>query len=148
MATPITIVGNVTNDPDIRFTTAGKAVCTITVAVNERKREGDRWVDGNTSFFRVSCWDSLGENVAASVTKGMRVVVTGRLTVREYDTDSGKGKSVEITADEVGPSLRWATAQIERTARSGDGGMQGGPRPAAQSQQPNDAYYPVDEEPF
>lgn len=119
MTTPITIVGNSTSDPEIRFTNAGKTICSLNVAVNERKKEGDRWVDGNTSFYRVTCWDQLGENVAASVPKGTRVVVTGRVSVRQYDRDDGtKGTSVEITADEVAPSLRWATAQVEKVQRS------------------------------
>lgn len=127
----VTITGTLTRDPELRFTQGGRGVATIGVAVNYRYQRNNEWVE-EASFFNVTAWSSLGENAAASLSKGMRVIVTGRLQQRSYETQSGEKRSVvEIIADEIGPSLRWATAQVEKTQRSdasggGQGGGQGG----------------------
>lgn len=121
----VTITGSLTRDPELRFTQGGRGVATIGVAVNYRYQRNNEWVE-EVSFFNVTAWGTLGENAAASLTKGARVIVTGRLQQRSYETQQGEKRSVvEIVADEIGPSLRWATAQVERTQRS-DGGGQGG----------------------
>ena len=120
----VTIVGNITREPELRFTTGGKGVATFGVAVNRRYQQNGEWQE-KVSFFNVTAWDSLGENAAASLTKGNSVIVTGRLEPREYEKKEGEKRSiVEIVADEIGPSLRWARAEIERIAR--DGGASGG----------------------
>jgi single-strand DNA-binding protein len=120
----VVIVGNLTDDPELRYTPAGAAVANFRVAVNRRTRdESGQWKDGETSFFRVNAWRSLAENVAESLTRGSRVVVTGRLRSRSWETQEGETRSaVEIEADEIGPSLRWATAKVEKTQRSSGGG--------------------------
>jgi single-strand DNA-binding protein len=119
----VVIVGNLTDDPELRYTPAGAAVANFRVAVNRRTRdESGQWKDGETSFFRVNAWRSLAENVAESLTRGSRVVVTGRLRSRSWETQEGETRSaVEIEADEIGPSLRWATAKVEKTQRSSGG---------------------------
>jgi single-strand DNA-binding protein len=125
----VTITGTLTRDPELRFTQGGRGVATLGVAVNYRYQRNNEWVE-EASFFNVTAWSSLGENAAASLTKGMRVIVTGRLQQRSYETQGGEKRSVvEIIADEIGPSLRWATAQVEKTQRSDSnsgGGNQGG----------------------
>jgi single-strand DNA-binding protein len=123
----VTITGTLTRDPELRFTQGGRGVATIGVAVNYRYQRNNEWVE-EASFFNVTAWGSLGENAAASLTKGARVIVTGRLQQRSYETQQGEKRSVvEIIADEIGPSLRWATAQVEKTSRSDSGGgYQGG----------------------
>jgi len=123
--TTITLVGNLTRDPELRFTPAGAAVADFTVASTARTfdRQTSEWKDGDTLFIRCSAWRALAENVAGSLTKGTRVIVTGALKVREYERqDGGRGTSVEMTVDEVGPSLRNATVQVQRVQRSGGGG--------------------------
>jgi single-strand DNA-binding protein len=127
----VTIVGNLTRDPELRFTAGGKGVASFGVAVNRRYQVNGEWQE-KVSFFNVTAWDTLGENAAASLTKGMRVIVTGRLQPRSYETQGGEKRSVvEIIADETGPSLRWARAEVERTQRTGPDGTAGGNRPAA-----------------
>lgn len=122
--TTITVVGNLTREPELRFTNGGKGVASFGIAVSRRYQVNGEWQE-KTSFFNVSAWDNLGENVAASLTKGMRVIVHGRLEVREYEArEGGKRTSVDIIADEIGPSLRWARATVERTERT-DGGQGG-----------------------
>ena len=122
----VTITGTLTRDPELRFTTGGRGVATLGVAVNYRYQKNNEWVE-EASFFNVTAWSSLGENAAASLTKGMRVIVTGRLQQRSYETQQGEKRSVvEIVADEIGPSLRWATAQVEKVSRSDAGGQGGG----------------------
>jgi len=127
---PITVVGNLTADPELRFTPSGQAVANFTVASTNRllDKATNEWKDGDTVFIRCSVWRQYAENVAESLTKGTRVVVTGRLKVRQYETrDGGKGTSVECDVDEVGPALRYATAKVNRVARSdGFGGNQSG----------------------
>lgn len=124
----ITIVGNLTDDPELRYTPNGAAVVKFRVAVNRRYRdESGQWKDGDTSYFTVNAWRNLAENIAESLTRGTRVVVAGRLQMRSWETPDGDKRSVvEIEADEVGPSLKWAKASVERTQRSGGGGSFGG----------------------
>jgi single-strand DNA-binding protein len=120
----IVIVGNLTDDPELRYTPNGAAVANFRVAVSRRVKDDatGQWKDADTSFFRVNAWRSLGENAAESLTRGSRVVVVGRLRSRSWETPEGETRStVEIEADEVGPSLRWATAKPEKTTRSGGG---------------------------
>jgi single-strand DNA-binding protein len=125
----VTLVGNVTRDPELRFTPSGQAVATFGLAVNRRwqNRQTNEWEE-QTSFFDVKCWAQMAENVAESIGRGSRVVVSGRLEQRSWETDQGDKRSkVEVVADEVAPSLRWATAQISRNERrDGDGGGSGG----------------------
>jgi single-strand DNA-binding protein len=119
----IIIVGNLTDDPELRYTPNGAAVVKFRVAVNRRyKDEAGNWKDGETSYFTVNAWRSLAENVAESLTRGTRVVLAGRLQMRQWETQDGEKRTVvEIEADEVGPSLRWATAKVERQGRAGGG---------------------------
>lgn len=150
----VNIVGNVTRDPELRFTPSGQAVANFGVAVNRRwqNRQTQEWEEA-VSFFDVTCWGQLAENVAESVQKGTRVVVDGRLDQRSWETEQGDKRSkVEIVADEVAPSLRWATASITKNERrdGGDGGNSfgggggGGSRPVPN--EPPPGY--DDEEPF
>ena len=123
----VVIVGNLTDDPELRFTPQGVAVANFRLAVSRRvKDESGQWKDGETSFFKVNCWRQLAENVAESLTRGSRTMVTGRLRMRQWETQEGEKRSVvEIEADEVGPSLKWATAKVEKTSRGGGGGRGG-----------------------
>jgi single-strand DNA-binding protein len=147
----VTIVGNVTRDPELRYTPSGQAQCRIGVAVNRvwTDRQSNEKKE-QTSFFNVTAWGSLGENAGESLVKGARVVVTGRLEQRSWETPDGEKKStVEIIADEIGPSLRWATAQVVRNERrSGDGGGFGGGEPSAPRPIANESASYGDEEPF
>jgi single-strand DNA-binding protein len=121
-----TIVGNLTRDPELRFTQGGRAVCTLGLAVSRRYQVNNEWQE-QTSFFNVVAWGQLGENAASSLTKGTRVLVTGRLEQRSYETQNGeKRNAVEIVADEIGPSLRWASAQVDRNDRRDGGAPTGG----------------------
>ena len=114
----VTLIGNLTRDPELRYTTGGRGVASFGLAVNRRYQVNGEWQE-QTSFFNVVCWGELGENAAASLTKGSRAIVTGRLEQRSWETQEGEKRSVvEVVADEVGPSLRWAQAQIERNERS------------------------------
>lgn len=116
-ATNVTAVGNLTRDPDLRFTNTGRAIANFGIACNRRYQVNGEWQE-ETSFFNVSAWATLGENAAASLHKGDRVYVTGRLQQREYETKEGEKRSVvEITAEEIGPSLRWATVEIQKIDR-------------------------------
>jgi single-strand DNA-binding protein len=119
----VTIVGNLTDDPELRYTPNGAAVAKFRVAVNRRyKDQSGEWRDGDTSYFTVNAWRSLAENVAESLTRGANVIVVGRLQQRSWETQDGEKRTViEIEADEVGPSLRWATAKVEKQGRSGGG---------------------------
>ena len=120
MADATTIIcGNLTDNPELKFTQGGTAVATVRVAVTPRVRNGDTWKDGETSFFRVNLWRQLAENATESLAKGDRVIVVGRLKTRSWETPEGEKRSVtEIDADEVAPSLRWATAKPQRTSTS------------------------------
>ena len=122
----VILVGNLTDDPELRFTPNGAAVANFRLAVTPRVREGDSWKDGETSFFRINVWRQMAENVAESMTKGSRAVVVGRLRTRSWETPEGEKRSVtEVEADEVAPSLKFATAKVERSSR-GSGGSGGG----------------------
>lgn len=123
--TPITIVGNMVADPELRFVPNGAAVTTIRVASTPRafNKETNEWEDGEALFLTCNIWRQAAENVAESLTKGMRVVVTGRLKQRSYQTKEGEQRTVfEVEADEIAPSLRYATAQVSRNERGGNGG--------------------------
>jgi single-strand DNA-binding protein len=143
----VTLVGNVTKDPELRYTTGGRGVASFGLAVNRWYQVNGEWQE-QVSFFNIVAWGDLGENAAASISKGNRVIVTGRLEQRSYETKEGEKRSVtEVIADELGPSLRWAQVQIERISRddaatrSGGGGGGGGA-----SRAPDPVY--GDEEPF
>lgn len=152
----VNIVGNVTRDPELRYTPNGASVANFSVAWNRRYERNGQQVE-EVSFFDVVCWGSLADNVSASLTKGTRVMVAGRLDQRSWETPQGEKRSkVEITADDVAPSLRWASVEVTRNPRDdnfggGGGGGYGGGAPAAntppQSSAPQQDYN-YDEEPF
>ena len=152
----VSVCGNVTRDPELRFTASGQATATFGVAVNRRwqNRQSNEWEEA-VSYFNVVCWRELAENAAESLHKGSRVMVIGRLEQRSWDDQAGAKKSVvEIVADEVGPSLRWASAQVTRNERRGEaggggsGGAGGFSRSSAASEPPSGGDYGYDEEPF
>jgi single-strand DNA-binding protein len=123
--TIITVIGNITGDPELRFTPSGAAVANFTVASTPRQfdRQSNEWKDGETLFMRCSVWRDAAENVAESLARGTRVIVSGRLKSRSYETKEGEKRTVvEMEVDEVGPSLRYATAKVNRTQRGGSGG--------------------------
>ena len=148
----VTLVGNITRDPELRYTNAGQAISTFGLAVNRRwqNRATNEWEE-SSSFFNITCWAQLADNVGASLTKGARVIVTGRLEQRSYEIEGQKRSSVDVIADEVGPSLRWATAEIMKNDRrdSSDAGGGGGSssRPVP-NEDPGASRYASDEEPF
>ena len=148
----ITIVGNLADDPELRYTPAGAAVANMRVAVNRRffNKETNGWDEKLDGFFHVNIWRDYAENVAESLKRGHRVLVTGRLTSRSYEDKEGQTKWVtEIEADEVCPTLRWATAKITKVSRSGGGGGGGGGQdtgwsntaPPAQAPAPDDVPF-------
>ena len=130
----VTLVGNITRDPELRFTPSGQATATFGLAVNRRwqNRQSGEWEEA-TSFFDVVCWREMAENASESLSRGARVIVNGRLEQRSWETAEGEKRSkVEVIADEIGPSLRWATANITKNERrspadGGGGGGTGGP---------------------
>ncbi len=127
--TTLTLIGNLTADPELRFTPSGAAVANFTVASTPRAfdRQSNEWKDGETLFLRCSVWRDAAENVAESLQRGSRVIVTGRLKSRSYDTKEGEKRTVmELEVDELGPSLRYATAKVNKTTRGGGGGGGGG----------------------
>jgi single-strand DNA-binding protein len=128
--TPITVVGNLTADPELRFTPSGAAVANFTVASTPRTldKQSNEWKDGETMFLNCSVWRQAAENAAESLQRGMRVVVSGRMRARSFETREGEKRTVfEIDVDEVGPSLKYATAKVTKTTRSGgQGGQSGG----------------------
>jgi single-strand DNA-binding protein len=156
----VTLVGNVTRDPELRFTPSGQAVATFGLAVNRRwqNRQNNEWEE-QTSFFDVKCWAQMAENVGESLHRGARVVVSGRLEQRSWETEQGDKRSkVEVVADEIAPSLRWATVEITKNERrepgqgggSGSGGGGGSTRPVPNESAPSTGGggYGEDEEPF
>jgi len=152
--TQITVVGNLTGDPELRFIQSGAAVVNFTVASTPRTfdRQSNEWKDGETLFMRCSLWREAAENVAESLTKGMRVIVTGRLVSRSWEANGEKRTVTEMQVDEVGPSLRYATAKVTRTQRAGGqggGGFSGGggSSPAGGSDNDPWASAPASDEP-
>lgn len=144
MTASVTLVGNLTRDPELRFTAGGKAVANFGLAVTRRYQSNGDWEE-KTSFFNVSAWDTLAENASSTLSKGARVVVVGRVEQREYETKEGEQRSVlEVVADEVAPSLRWATAEVTRTERTDSTAARPAPsRAAAPARRPAPS-----EEPF
>ena len=140
------LVGNVTRDPELRFTQGGAAVCSFGLAWNQRSQQGE----DKAHFFDISCWRDLAENVAESLTRGMRVVVYGRLDYRTWEGQNGeKRAAVLIVADEVSPSIRWATAQVSKNERGGGGPSQSPqPNPSNSGSDFGAGYDIPDEEPF
>ena len=127
--TPITLIGNLTADPELRFTPSGAAVANFTVASTPRTfdRQTNEWRDGDAMFLNCAVWRQAAENVAESLQKGMRVIVSGRLKSRSYETREGEKRTVfEVDVDEIGPALRYATAKVTRTSSGGGGGNGGG----------------------
>ncbi len=150
----ITIVGNITRDPELRYTPSGQANVRLGVAVNRKwqDRSSGEWQEA-TSFFDVIAWRELAENVNESLKKGARVIVTGRLEQRSWEQEGNKRSVVEIIADEIAPSLRWATAKVEKTERrggdqGGGGGGGGYGRPAAPAAEQPPPYDDFGDEPF
>ena len=142
----VTLVGNITRDPELRFTPAGQAVATFGMAVNRRYQKNGQWEE-QTSFFNVTAWGTLGENASNSLHKGARILVSGRLEQRSWETQEGEKRSVvEVVADEIGPSLRWATVEITKNERREGGESGGGGRQV--SNEPAPVYAGGDEEPF
>lgn len=123
----MSIVGNLTSDPELRFTPSGAAVANFTVASTPRMFKDGDWKDGDPLFMRCNIWRQPAENVVESLTRGMRVIVSGRLRQRSYDKDGQKRTVIELEVDEVGPSLRYATAKVNKVGRT-DGGNTGGNR--------------------
>ncbi len=149
MDNTVTLVGNITRDPEIRYTPSGQTVATFGLAVNRRwqNRQTQEWEE-QVSFFDVKCWSQMAENVAESVTRGTRVIVSGRLEQRSWETDNGDKRSkVEVVADEVAPSLRWATAQVQKIDRR-DGAAGGAPAGGGTRPAPNEPNTYDGEEPF
>jgi single-strand DNA-binding protein len=143
----LTLIGNLVEDPELRFTPNGTAMAKIRLAVNRRYQDRNNEWQEDTSFFTGTCWRDMAENVAESLTKGMRVIVNGRLQQRSWENQEGEKRSVvEIDVQEIGPSVRWATATVTRTPRSGSGDWSG------QQQQPAAPVartdYGPDEAPF
>jgi single-strand DNA-binding protein len=151
--TVITVVGNLTDDPELRFTSSGAAVANFTVASTPRffDKNTNDWKDGDALFLRCSIWRQAAENVAETLTKGARVIVQGRLKQRSYETREGEKRTVyELDVDEVGPSLKYATAKVAKVTRGGGGGGFGGggsSQPSAPAADPWASAAPADDEP-
>jgi single-strand DNA-binding protein len=152
----VTVVGNITRDPELRFTPNGTAVANFGIACNRRwmDRSTNEWKE-ETSFFNVTAWAEMAENAGNSLSKGDRIIVNGRLEQRSWETQEGDKRSVvEIRADEIGPSLRWATASVEKNERrgpeagAGGGGAGGGATNRAVQNAPDSAPFDPAEEPF
>ena len=147
----VTLVGNLVEDPELRFTPSGVAMAKIRLAVNRRwmNRKTNEWEE-EAHFFGGTCWREMAENVSESLQKGSRVIVNGRLQQRSWETQEGDRRSIiELSIDEIGPSLRWATASVTRTPRRGGDSWSGGGQPAARPPGPvaRETYGP-DEAPF
>jgi single-strand DNA-binding protein len=129
----VTLIGNLVEDPELRFTPSGVAMTRLRFAVNKRYQSQGEWQE-ETSFFGGTCWRDMAENVAESLTKGMRVIVVGELQQRSWETQDGEKRStIDVDIKELGPSVRWATTTVTRTPRA-DGGWSGGGQDAGQSQ--------------
>ncbi len=145
-ANTVTLIGNLVDDPELRFTPSGVAMAKIRLAVNRRYQRNGEWQE-ETNFFTGTLWRDAAENAAESLQKGMRVIVTGRLEQRSWETQEGDKRSVvEVAIDEVGPSLRWATATVTKTARGGDWAE--APRPEVPAAAPAGLDSAPDEAPF
>lgn len=146
MDNSVTLVGNLVDDPELRFTPNGTAMAKVRFAVNRRYQRGGEWQE-ETSFFTGTCWREMAEHAAESLTKGTRVIINGRLEQRTWETQEGDKRSVvEVQIDDIGPSLRWATATVTRTPRaSGPGDFDRGQAPAAPVARTD---YGPDEAPF
>ena len=117
--THVTITGNLTDDPELKHTANGNLVANFRLAVTARIKDGDSWRDGDTSYFRITAWRQLAEHIGDSLSKGDRVIVAGQLRMRAWETPEGdKRQVVEVTAEEAGPSLKWATAKPERASKT------------------------------
>ena len=141
--TVITVIGNITGDPELRFTPSGAAVANFTVASTPRAfdRQSNEWKDGETLFMRCSVWRDAAENVAESLGRGTRVIVSGRLKSRSYETKEGEKRTVvEMEVDEVGPSLRYASAKVTKTQRGSGGGGFGGQQSGGSGGQQEDPW--------
>lgn len=139
----VTVVGNLTNDPELRFTPSGAAVASFTVASSPRvlDKATNEWKDGDPLYMRCSVWRQYAENVAETLTKGTRVIVTGRLKQRSYETREGEKRTVvEMDVEDVGPALRYATAKVNRVARGEGGGGYGGPSSSGGSDSSDDPW--------
>lgn len=145
-----TIVGNLTADPELRFTAQGAAVASFTIASTPRvfDKASSEWRDGDTLFMNCSVWRECAEQVAESLTRGTRVIATGRLKQRSFDTKAGEKRTVvELEVDEVGPSLKYATAKVTRTTGGGGGRAAGRPAQAATASSEPDPWGAADEQP-
>ena len=132
--TSVTIIGNLTGEPELKFVNSGKAVASFTVAESKRVKGADgSWTDGESTFWRVSIWDTAAENLAESLSKGQRVIVVGDAKQRSFEVNGEKRTVIEVTASEVGPSLKWATAKVEKSAGkpSGFASKPSNPTPAS-----------------
>jgi single-strand DNA-binding protein len=148
MSNNVTLIGNLVEDPELRFTPSGVPMARLRFAVNRRWRDNNSEWQEETSFFGGTVWRDQAENVAESLQKGSRVIVTGRLEQRSWETQEGEKRSVvEVAIDEVGPSLRWATATVNRTARGGGGDFGGSSSPPPPAPTARNDYGP-DEAPF
>src|ERR1700684_2418954 len=146
----ITVVGNITRDPELKFLNSGQAAIRLSIAVNRRwqNRQTQEWEE-RVSYFEVTGYGAMAENAANSLAQGARVIVSGRLEQRSWETENGDKRSiVEINADEIGPSLKWATAVVTRTPRAEGSNFQSSDRPAAAPRANEPAAYAYDEEPF
>jgi single-strand DNA-binding protein len=146
----ITVVGNVTRDPELKFLNSGQAAVRLSVAVNRRwqNKQTQEWEE-RVSYFEIQGYGPLAENAANSIQKGTRVIVTGRLEQRSWETENGDKRSiVEINADEIAPSLRFATAVVTKTPRADGGNFSSNDRPAAAPRANEPSTYAFDEEPF
>ncbi|MDQ1076787.1 MULTISPECIES: single-stranded DNA-binding protein [Microbacterium] len=135
MSDHITLVGNIVGDPEERATRGGDSIAAFRLAVSERRfdRERGQWIDGHTSYYAVSAFGELGRNALASIRKGERVVVSGRLRLREWENETKRGVSADVTADAVGHDLRWGTTQFQRTPRGETARSESDETPAASS---------------
>jgi single-strand DNA-binding protein len=146
--TTLTVIGNLTSEPELRFTPSGSAVANFTIASTPRTfdKNSNEWKDGETLFLRASVWREAAENVAESLTKGMRVIASGNLKSRSYETKEGEKRTViEFEVDEIGPSLKYANAKVNRTQRSG--GQGGQQQPSTQQPAQQDTWAAAPQQP-
>ncbi|MEV8610274.1 single-stranded DNA-binding protein [Amycolatopsis sp. NPDC051373] len=140
--TTITVIGNLTSDPELRFTPSGAAVANFTIASTPRSfdKQTNEWKDGDALFLRCNIWRQVAENVAESLVRGARVIVQGRLVQRSFETKEGEKRTVmELQVDEIGPSLKYATAKVNKVSRSGGGDFGGAPADDAWGSKPTPA---------